>query len=136
MEILSGVDGALAQWRPGPSHHSMAETVAHLAYWLQDAQCQIAGIPGPQGEPGSDWEAPALGSEASWQTLCATLEEAHGRLREAVLHLEESSLDEARSGFDTTIRGLLLGMLQHNAYHAGQLALLRKLAAGAGGRLP
>jgi len=136
MEILSGVDGALAQWRSGPSHHSMAEIVGHLAYWFEDAQRQIAGAARPQGEPGSDWGPPELGSEATWQGLCTTLEEAHGRLREAILQLEEGSLDEARSGFDTTIRGLLLGTLQHNAYHAGQLALLRKLAEAAGGRLP
>jgi len=136
MELLSGVDGAQAQWRPGPNHHSMAELVGHLAYWLEDAQRQIVGAARLQAEPGSDWGPPELGSEAAWQALCATLEEAHGRLRDAVLHLEEGSLDEARSGFDTTIRGLLLGTLQHNAYHAGQLALLRKLAEGAGGRLP
>lgn len=136
MELLSGVDGALAQWRPGPNRHSMAEIAGHLAYWLEDAQCQIVGTARPQGEPGSDWGPPELGSEAAWQAVCAALEEAHGRLREAVLHLEEGSLDEARSGFDTTIRGLLLGTLQHNAYHAGQLALLRKLAEAADGRLP
>lgn len=136
MELLSGVDGALAQWRPGPNRHSMAEIVGHVTYWLEEAQRQVVGTSRLKDEPGSDWGPDELGSEAAWQAVRAALEEAHGRLREAVLHLEEGRLDEVRSGFDTTIRGLLLGTLQHNAYHAGQIALLRNLAEAASGRHP
>ncbi|BDU70210.1 hypothetical protein GETHOR_23110 [Geothrix oryzae] len=134
MELLTGVDGPLAQWRPYPTSHSMAELAGHLAYWLRDAERQIVGAPHLQGGPGSDWGPAVMDSEAAWQAVCAALEEAHGRLRTAVLQVEESRFDEARSGSDTTIRGLLMGTLQHNAYHAGQIALLRKLAEAAGGR--
>jgi uncharacterized damage-inducible protein DinB len=136
MELLSGLDATLAQWHPGSTGHSVAETVGHLAYWLEDTWRQIIGEARLQGESGSDWGPAALESEGAWLVLCQSLEEAHGRLRAAILHLEESRLDEARPGSDTTIRGLLLGTLQHNAYHAGQIALVRKLAETAGGGLP
>ena len=136
MELLSGVDGRLAQWRPGPATHSIAELVGHLAYWLEDTERQIVGANRPQYVPGSDWGPAKLDSDATWQTACAALEEAHGRLWTAVHELEEARLDEVRSGSDTTIRGLLLGILQHNAYHAGQIALLRKQAEAAAGRTP
>ena len=132
MELLSGVDAELAQWRPGPAGHSLAETVGHLAYWLENTRRQILGAFPLPGEPGSDWGPAELASEAAWRALCASLEEAHGELRAAILQVEEGRLDEARSGSDTTIRGLLLGTLQHNAYHAGQMALVRKLAEAAG----
>jgi len=134
MELLSGVDEALAQWRPAPASHSIAEIVGHLTYWLEETQGQIAGLARPQGEPGSDWGPSVLTSKTAWQAAYAALEEAHGRLQTAVLDLAETRLDEARSGSDTTIRGLLQGTLQHNAYHAGQIALLRKLAEAALGR--
>ncbi|GLH72708.1 hypothetical protein GETHLI_12100 [Geothrix limicola] len=136
MELLAGVDGAMAQWRPGPAGHSIAEIVGHLRYWMEDARRQILGGPGSPGEPGADWGASEPDTEAAWQALGAALEEAHCGLRTAVQQLEEGALDEARPGSDTTIRGLLLGTLQHNAYHAGQIALLRKQAEAARGSRP
>ncbi|WP_257310347.1 DinB family protein [Geothrix fuzhouensis] len=136
MELLAGVDGRLAQWRPSPATHSIAELVGHLTYWLGDTERQILGAERLQGAPGSDWGPAELDSETTWQATCTALEEAHGRLWSAVHQLEETRLDEARSGSETTIRGLLLGILQHNAYHAGQIALLRKQAEAAAGRTP
>lgn len=136
MELLSGVDASLAAWRPGPGTHAIAEIVGHLAYWMEDTRCQLVGDPRPPAGAAAGWGPEVLASEADWQALCAGLEEAHCRLRSAVLQLTEGGLDEARSGSDTTARGLLVGSLQHNAYHAGQVALVRKLAEGARGRQP
>ncbi|WP_243318469.1 DinB family protein [Geothrix paludis] len=136
MELLAGVDAARARWRPGPSGHSIAELAGHLAYWMEDARRQILGEARTSPEAGGDWEAAAPGSDAAWQALCQALEAAHCGLRDAVRALEEARLDEARPGSDTTLRGLLLGTLQHNAYHAGQIGLLRKLSEAALGKLP
>lgn len=133
MELLAGLGAEGARWRPAPASHSIADLVGHLTYWLEDAHRQIAGMPRQPLEAEADWAARTPTSEADWQAACAALEAAHAGLRAAVLDLDESRLDEARSGSDTTIRGLLQGTLQHNAYHAGQIALLRKLAE-AGGR--
>jgi hypothetical protein len=134
MELLAGLDATAAQWRPGPPAHAIAETVGHLAYWLEDARRQIVGVPRLPQSPGADWGPARVDTEAAWQALCSALEEAHCGLREAVLRLDEGRLDEARPGSDTTLRGLVLGILQHNAYHAGQIALVRKLAEASGGR--
>jgi hypothetical protein len=132
MELLATVDGARAAWRPSASSHAIGEIVGHLSYWMDDTRRQLLGEARRPGEPGSDWGAPPAG-EAEWQALKAVLEESHGHLRAVVMTLEETCFDKARSGSDTTVRGLLLGTLQHNAYHAGQIALLLKLAASAGG---
>ena len=136
MEILAGLDVAAAWWHPNATSHSIAEIVGHLTYWLEDTWRQILGEARPQGESGSDWGHSAPESDADWQTVLTDLEAAHGHLQAEVLRLSESRLDEARPGSDTTIRGLLIGTLQHNAYHAGQIALLRKLAEAAAGRRP
>jgi len=134
MEILVGLDGAAARWHPNATSHSIVEIVGHLSYWLEDTWRQILGEARPQGESGSDWGQSGHESEVAWQAALADLETAHGRLQAEVLRLTESRLDEARPGSDTTIRGLLIGILQHNAYHAGQIALLRKLAEAEVGR--
>lgn len=132
MELLAGLGVEGARWRPAPASHSIADLVGHLTYWLEDTHRQISGAPRPSVGAEADWAAGAPASEADWQAACAALEAAHAGLRAAVLDLAEGRLDEARSGSDTTIRGLLQGTLQHNAYHAGQIALLRKLAEGGG----
>jgi hypothetical protein len=131
MEVLAGVDGALAGWRPSPSSHSIGEIVGHLAYWLEDTRRQVLSEAPDSQDPVGDW-AGSPTSEVTWKELLEALEVAHGRLRDAVLDLSETRLDETRSGSDTTIRGLLVGTLQHNAYHAGQISLVRKLAEGGG----
>jgi hypothetical protein len=38
----------------------------------------------------------------------------------------ERLLDDPVGGSDPTVRGLLFGVVQHHAYHAGQIVLLRK----------
>ena len=48
-----------------------------------------------------------------------------------LLALDDERLDGPVTGSDPTVRGQLLGLLQHNAYHAGQIVVLRK--AGDGG---
>jgi uncharacterized damage-inducible protein DinB len=136
MEVLSGVDAAMARWHSDAISYTIAEIVGHLTYWLKDARRQILGEPAPQGEAGADWAHPRPESEAAWHAACADLERAQGLLLAEVLQLTENRLDEARPGSDTTIRGLLIGTLQHNAYHSGQIALLRKLAQAAAGKLP
>ena len=47
----------------------------------------------------------------------------------AVLALPDERLDDPVVGSDPTVRGMLLGVLQHNAYHAGQLVFLRKVVS-------
>lgn len=134
MELLAGLGLEGARWRPDPASHGIADLVGHLTYWLEDTRRQLVGMPRLGGGAEADWATPIPASEAAWQAACAALEEAYGGLRAAILDLEEGRLDEARSGSDTTIRGLLQGTLQHNAYHAGQIALLRRQAEA--GRRP
>ena len=56
----------------------------------------------------------------------AALEAAHRALHQRILDLDDVHLDEPVVGSDPTVRGMLFGVLQHNAYHAGQIALLCK----------
>jgi hypothetical protein len=78
----------------------------------------------------SDWPVVSGSSPSAWTQVLEALERAHRQLHGAVLALADERLDDAVAGSDPTVRGMLLGLLQHNAYHAGQIALLAK----AGGR--
>jgi len=131
-EALAGVTAARAHQRPLPGAHDILELVFHIAFWLDGARRRIAGEAmaglAPLA-PDADWAVARGGEidpEAAWRAALARLEEAHRSLHATVLELDDERLDQPVAGSDPTLRGMLLGVLQHNAYHAGQIALLAK----------
>lgn len=133
-EALEGLDATAAFRRPIAGGHSIGELVFHLDFWLDAARRRIEGeaVDGTTAEP--DWPSGVAGKSASapaWRVALERLEESHRRLHATVLALDETRFDQPVAGSDPTLRGLLLGILQHNAYHTGQIALLAK-AAGTG----
>jgi uncharacterized damage-inducible protein DinB len=124
-EALEGLDQAGAGRRPLAGAHSIAEIVGHAAFWIEVASRRLEGEAVAAVSAEEDWP-PAPGSEGEWRQRLADLDAAHRRLHAKVLALDDGDLDGAVAGCDPTVRGLLLGILQHNAYHGGQIAVLRK----------
>lgn len=133
-EALAGITATAAFRRPVAGGHSIAELVFHVDFWLDAARRRIAGEAVDGAVPEADWPSGVDGKSASapaWEAALAHLEESHRRLHSTVLALDETRFDQPVAGADPTLRGLLLGILQHNAYHAGQIALLAKTAIAA-----
>lgn len=125
-EALDGVTAEEAARRPIPAAHTIAEIAGHLATWVDVARCRIACEPVDRVTPERDFPAGGAESEEAWQATLGALEEAHKKFHALIAGLEDEQLDEPVEGSDPTVRGLVLGVLQHNTYHAGQIALLRK----------
>src|SRR5439155_16563823 len=66
----------------------------------------------------------------AWDASLAELERQQRRLRQVVAALDPARLDEIVPGKDYPVSVMLHGTAQHIAYHAGQIALLKKLVAG------
>ncbi|MFO7173488.1 MAG: DinB family protein [Bacillota bacterium] len=108
----------------------------HLAFWKEIGAGALTGAPrrpgpivnsetfGPPGDPAD---------EAAWQEALARLRAAHAALRAAVAGLTDADLDQPLPGEDTTREELVLGLIAHDAYHLGQIVLIRKLAEAAAG---
>ncbi|MGE0639621.1 MAG: DinB family protein [Thermoanaerobaculia bacterium] len=128
-ETLDGVDAATARRRPIPGSHNIFEIVSHLTFWLEETRRRIAGKQEAPSEDG--WHRPDDGSDEAWSDLLADLETAHRGLHADVRALDAERLEDTVAGSDPTLRGMLLGVLQHNAYHSGQIVLLAR--AGAAG---
>ena len=127
-EALAGVDAASAGWRPLDGVHCIAEITGHLAYWMEDIRRQIAGEGRPEPASDADWRSGAAATEAAWRQRLEALWAAQKGLAAALEAVDEGRLDDPVAGSDPTVRGLVLGLLQHNAYHAGQIALLHRQA--------
>ncbi len=128
-EALDGVDAATAAARIGEAH-SIAELTGHVAFWIDAARRRMAGEEIVNVPPEVDFPPDGAKDEPAWRATLAGLEQAHRRLHAALLALDDAELDGAVSGSDPTVRGQLLGILQHNAYHAGQIVVLKKARAG------
>ena len=67
-------------------------------------------------------------SPEAWAEALRELDRQHARLTEAVAGLDEAALGESVAGEPYSTAHMIRGVAQHMAYHAGQIALLRKLA--------
>jgi uncharacterized damage-inducible protein DinB len=132
LSILEGIDHGRAAARPLPAAHSIWELVLHLTSWKNEVRHRLAGS--PAGEPREgDWPAVSDVSSNAWSDAREKLEIAHRLLLSAVRDLPEQNLpvptnDHRGEGIAATHYELLMGVLQHDVYHAGQIALLKKAA--------
>jgi uncharacterized damage-inducible protein DinB len=125
LELLEGVDETTAEARPLEGAHSIRELVAHVTAWQEEAVRRLQGR-GRDLPPAEDWP-----DTKSWAALVERLKRAHDDLLEATDELEEGSLDRRLEGRRESAYVLLHGIVQHNLYHAGQIAILKKTLATA-----
>jgi uncharacterized damage-inducible protein DinB len=130
--VLDGIDSIQAARRPIEGAHSIWEIVLHVTGWTREVARRLEG--GEPAMPGcGDWPEPGPAEDAPWKADKADLEAAHGELLAALTRFAPSRLDErlgaerdAPLGTGVSFREMILGVLQHDAYHAGQIALLKK----------
>ncbi|MEO8191195.1 MAG: DinB family protein [Acidobacteriota bacterium] len=121
-----------ASWRPGRGRHNIRELVVHAAYWKYVVRRRLTG--GKRAAfalEGSNWiERP--GTEESWRADLSLLDREHRLLREVIVALPESVFHGRASTGRQSAPRLVRGIAAHDLYHAGQIRLVRALAASAG----
>jgi hypothetical protein len=131
-DVLDGLTADEAAARPVANAHSAWEIVLHARSWTREVARRLGD--GEAGEPvDGDWPAVGETTEEAWSAAVASLAAAHGELLSVVASFPESRLDEpvgdSRNpalGAGVSYAVMLHGLAQHHAYHAGQIALLRK----------
>lgn len=124
-EVLAQVSAEEAMQRPLPSAHNIWELVLHIASWANIAARRING---GQVEPyeGEDWPVVHEFTQERWEAACRTMAESYERLSEVVLGMTDEELMAKAPKSERTIAGMVNGVVQHAAYHGGQIALLKK----------
>ena len=129
LEILNGVDAKTAATRPIDRVHSIWEIVLHIAVWDDAARRRMAGTV-VQPTPDEDWPRITDFSEESWEKTRDNLVQTHKKLVAAVASFPASRLDDRVPGKQQdyyTFYYMLHGIAQHELYHAGQIAILKKV---------
>jgi uncharacterized damage-inducible protein DinB len=126
--VLDGISAETASARPIRGAHSIREIVRHVTYWYDGVGRRIGGeVVDPQGT--EEWPEADCEGEAGWSRELTDLDRAHGALVEAVGRLGAEDLERTTPGKPYSVYILLHGLVQHNLYHAGQIALLKKASA-------
>jgi uncharacterized damage-inducible protein DinB len=124
-EILRGVNGAAAAAHPVHHAHSIWEIVLHIAAWKNAVRRRMHGED-IELTGADDWPPVTDTREAAWKAACESLAEAHRAQLADVSAFDETRLTEMVPGKEYDFYHLLHGAVQHDLYHAGQIALLKK----------
>lgn len=131
-ENLKGLTAEQAAARPVAEAHSIWELVLHLTAWTAEVTRRLGGA-APAAPAEGDWPAVGAVSPGAWAETIARLGSAHGELAEAVRRYPPErwtdrvgGARDAPLGTGVSYAEMVQGLLQHDAYHGGQIGLLRK----------
>jgi uncharacterized damage-inducible protein DinB len=136
-EVLDGVDAAAALQRPVADAHSIWELTHHLMAWTREVTRRLRGATAGMPTEGN-WVDATDTSEDAWRRLRASLDDARDELMTALAGLPADRLDDrvrelqldGSPGGEVTLRLMLIGLAEHNAYHGGQIVLVRRAVTG------
>lgn len=130
-EILKEVDESKANIKPNGTELSLLELLWHMNTWAEFCLQQLENaLPGVLNEVESrDWRQidPAV---HSWKKGMEELRSLHERIIAILQTKDDDFLSETAPGRKFNYRFLLNGLIQHNIYHLGQVAYVKKLLAG------
>jgi uncharacterized damage-inducible protein DinB len=126
-ELLKGISARQAATQSMPAGHSIWETVLHMQAWQDVARRRLGGEVIGDLPPQLDWPPIPDTSETAWRQAVDNLTRSKQQLHEAISRLDDHRLGDPVPGKEHSVYVLLHGVIQHNLYHAGQIAVLKKL---------
>ncbi|HKR08004.1 MAG TPA: DinB family protein [Gemmatimonadaceae bacterium] len=133
--LLKGVNAKAAARRTIPKCHTIWELVLHMTVWTREVASRVRGSDAKN--PPKDWpKQPAKATDSAWRAAQDELRTAHEDLVRAVDALKPADLvrmvgDQRIPSLSSgkTVGSHIRGLLQHDTYHQGQIALLKKAAS-------
>ena len=130
LELLADVDAESAAAKTIRDVHSIWELVLHIAAWDRAACRRLAG---EKCQPTGDANFPPVTkvNAAAWRKAVAETKRLHDAFVKTVAALPDARLRERVPGKRYDFYHMLHGLAQHELYHAGQIAILKKAALAA-----
>ncbi|MBI4909333.1 MAG: DinB family protein [Acidobacteria bacterium] len=126
MEALNGVSHTLAAASPGAGKHGIWQQLLHVEAWMNAALRRTAGE-AVELDPAQDWPAIGDATAERWTAAQTEFRAKAVECAERMRSLTEEDFSLVVSGREYNVRFLLYGLVQHTAYHTGQIALLKAL---------
>jgi uncharacterized damage-inducible protein DinB len=131
-QILEGITAAEASRQLTPGTHTIWQLVLHMTAWTETTAQRVRGI-GSKAPDRGDWPAVTDTSDAAWRAALADLAAARKALLAEVHDTHEEDIQLHVKQHDPPFKdtgmsraGTVYGLIEHDIYHLGQIALLKK----------
>ena len=126
--LLQEVDESKIHSKPNAGSHSLIELLWHMVTWAQFTLSRIdeSSATTLAFSEEMDWRK-IDPSTHTWQAGMNELRSAHDKIIAILKNKDDSFLSNPVDERKYNMRFLLNGLIQHNIYHAGQVAYLKKL---------
>ncbi len=127
---LDGVTAEQADWKPAGVDNSIWEIVSHLNFYNYAYVERFKGLAYeyPVDDNDATFTAAQGATDAAWTAEAERLDAILTEFRELIEAADESKFDELVSDENPAKWKVLISNINtHNAYHGGQILLLRKL---------
>jgi uncharacterized damage-inducible protein DinB len=129
LELLEGVTATQAAARPPSGAHTIWEIVHHCTVWMGQISLRLHGNTEKDLPPDKDWPPhPSSVDDQSWQATISRLRKAHQALAEEISGIADTRMDQPILEGFSSVYATLHGVIQHNLYHAGQIAVIKKIS--------
>ena len=125
-DLVGDVSAQDAAAKPVAGAHSIWELVLHMTSWTEIVRQRLASLSMIDATPEEDWPPVKDASADAWRAAVERLKAAHRELAEDVTALDDSRLIGRVPGREHSVLAMVHGIIEHDAYHGGQIALLKK----------
>lgn len=124
-KILADISPEVASRRPSAGVHTIWELVEHMTFWETVVRQRLAGS---RAKPELTRNFPAMPAttQENWRKTLEAFRKSNEEFRDALAKLYETQLDQPLSSAEKTVYIEVNGVIEHDLYHAGQIAVLRK----------
>jgi len=128
--IIEQVGFDAAYEKPPGSAHNIAGILLHMLAWTEEVMDRMNGLAAQMPSSG-DWPDPGDPDEQKWQNYVNDLKLVNVNLLGVIQNFPEEQWDEPindpRSDETVLTYQMTNGFIQHQVYHAGQIALLTRI---------
>ncbi len=125
MEAIANLTAEAAHTRPIPNAHTIWEIVLHVIATYHLVLRRMHGNASPLA-PEEDWPRVPSATPSAWHDTIEKLRQANQQLCKEVLGVIPEKLDQSFAGEPSSAYTQIIGITQHDIYHAGQIVLLAK----------
>lgn len=127
-EILDKVTFETAYEKPGNGAHNIAEIILHMLSWTEEVIDRMNEKPASLPLSG-DWPETGDADEQKWKLWIDDLKLVNVNLIKAIQDFPEEKwnepiIDDRGDRPVVTYQEMIYGFIQHQVYHAGQIAIL------------
>ncbi len=125
-DTLKHITADMAYKKPAAGINSIWEIVNHLISWRTTILKRLQGaiIPSP---PNNYFEPVKDKSQEAWEATLERLNKSQTEWEELLPKLSEEKYDEFYPNYGYSVCEFVNGIIQHDAYHLGQIVLIKKL---------